>query len=268
MGDSPAIADPWALLRTFTTARIGLQRAGNAVATGPLLEFQLAHAQARDAVHTVLDPQAIASAVAPLSTIAVRSQAQDRLTYLRRPDLGRTLDGESAKALPAGPYDVVFILADGLSAGAIALHAPEVLRATIAALPDLSIAPAVIASQARVALADEIGERMGAALSVILLGERPGLTTPDSLGIYLTFGPRRGRQDSERNCISNIHARGGLSHAEAVGQLVRLMRAALGEGLSGVGLKVEGVGPVSSVTLQQAPRRLPATRPPSPPVCE
>ena len=268
MADSQVIADPWALLRTFTTARIGLQRAGDAVATGPLLDFQLAHAQARDAVHAVLDPQAIVSAVAPLPAIVVHSQAHDRPTYLRRPDFGRALGGESAKALPPGPYDVVFIVADGLSAGATALHAPEVLRATIEALPDLSIAPVVIASQARVALADEIGERMGAALSVILLGERPGLTTPDSLGIYLTFGPRRGRQDSERNCISNIHARGGLPHAEAAGQLMRLVRAALGEGRSGVGLKVNGAGPAVSVTLQPALRRLPANRRPSPPVSE
>jgi ethanolamine ammonia-lyase small subunit len=237
MADSPTIADPWALLRTFTTARIGLPRVGVAVATGPLLEFQLAHAQARDAVHAVLNPQAIASAVAPLQTLVVHSQAQDRQTYLRRPDLGRRLDEASAGSLPSGPFDVVFIVADGLSAAATPRHAPEVLREVLAALPDLSIGPVVIASQARVALADEIGERMNAGISVILLGERPGLTTPDSLGIYITYGPRRGRQDSERNCLSNIHLRGGLSYVEAADGLVRLIRGARRFGLTGIGLK-------------------------------
>jgi ethanolamine ammonia-lyase small subunit len=241
MAERPAIADPWALLRTFTTARIGLQRAGNAVATGPLLEFQLAHAQARDAVHAVLDPQAIAEAVAPLATMVVHSQAQDRLTYLRRPDLGRRLGEKSKEKLPIGPFDIVFIVADGLSAEATSRHAPEVLRAAVDALSDLSIAPVVIASQARVALADEIGERMKAAISVILLGERPGLTTPDSLGIYITYGPRRGRQDSERNCLSNIHLHGGLTYLEAAEALVRLVRGARRLGLTGVSLKDDHV---------------------------
>lgn len=244
MADAPAKPDPWSLPRSFTAARIGLPRTGDAPSVGPMLDFQMAHAQARDAVHAALDPAVIAAAL-PMESIFVRSGAGDRSTYLRRPDLGRGLDPESAGALPSGPFDIVFVVADGLSATAVQAHAAPVLRAVAERLADLSIAPVVIATQARVALADEIGERMGAAISVILLGERPGLTTPDSLGIYVTYGPRRGRQDSERNCISNIHARGGLSYDDAAEQLAALVRVALGAGLSGVGLKVEGRPPAA-----------------------
>jgi ethanolamine ammonia-lyase small subunit len=241
VADAPAKGDPWSLPRSFTAARIGLTRTGDALGVGPMLDFQMAHAQARDAVHAVLDPAAIAAGL-PMESVKVRSRAGDRSAYLRRPDLGRLLEPESVAALPRGPFDIVFVVADGLSARAVHAHAAAVLCPAVAALPDMSIAPAVIATQARVALADDIGERMGAALSVILLGERPGLTTPDSLGIYVTYGPRGGRRDSERNCISNIHARGGLAHEEAAAQLVRLVRAALGAGVSGVGLDYDGFG--------------------------
>lgn len=239
MADAPVKSDPWSLPRSFTAARIGLTRTGDALGVAPMLDFQMAHARARDAVRAALDPAAIAAEL-PMESVTVRSRAGDRSAYLRRPDLGRLLDPESVAALPRGPFDIVFVVADGLSATAVHTHAAAVLRLAVAALPDMSIAPVVIATQARVALADEIGERIGATLTVILLGERPGLTTPYSLGIYVTFGPRSGRQDSERNCISNIHARGGLSHMEAAAQLTRLVRAALGAGVSGVGLDYDG----------------------------
>lgn len=228
--------DPWSPLRTLTPARIGLRRAGRAPTTRAVLELQLAHARARDAVHAPLDATALRAALAPLETIEVASAAADRAVYLRRPDLGRRLSEESRTALPRLGCDVAFVIADGLSAEAAARHAAPVLAAAAGRLAGLSIGPVVIAHQARVAIGDDIGELVGARLVVVLIGERPGLSVADSLGAYVTYAPRVGRRDSERNCLSNIHGNGGIGHAEAGRALARLVAAALDRRLTGVGL--------------------------------
>jgi ethanolamine ammonia-lyase small subunit len=227
------MSDPWDALRATTRARIGLGRTGNAVPIRHVLEFQLAHARARDAVHTALDTAALARGLPP--SVVTRSQAADRATYLRRPDLGRRLDPAFAPA-PSGPFDVVFVVADGLSPAGVQSQAPDLVRACLGRLSGWSIAPVVIACQARVALGDEIGVLFQATLSVVLIGERPGLTVANSLGVYLTYQPRPGRRDSERNCISNIHA-DGLSIGAAADMLVWLMTEARSRKLTGVDLK-------------------------------
>ena len=232
-------ADPWRSLRATTTARIGLDRSGDAPALGSVLSFQLAHARARDAVHLPLDCAALAEAIAPAPSVAVRSQAPDRATYLRRPDLGRRLD-PSCRDILHGPCDVVFVLADGLSAIAVQRHAPLFLRACLNRLAGWSIGPVVIATQARVALGDEIGACLGARLCAVLIGERPGLSAADSLGVYLTYEAKPGRRDSERNCISNIHG-AGQPYAAAADMLIWLMTEAVRRKLTGVGLKADGV---------------------------
>jgi ethanolamine ammonia-lyase small subunit len=240
---TPAEADAWAALRPSTPARIGLARAGDALALTHVLELQLGHAKARDAVHVPLDVERTRDALGPpAASLHVRSRAPDRVTYLRRPDLGRVLDEACVGDLPAGPFDVVFVLADGLSSFAVERNGAAMLAACLARLEGWTIAPVVVATQARVALADDIGERMGAAMSVILIGERPGLSVADSLGAYLTYAPRRGRRDSERNCISNIHG-AGLSTERAADTLVWLMTEARARGLTGVGLKDETPDP-------------------------
>ncbi|MDE8347202.1 MAG: ethanolamine ammonia-lyase subunit EutC [Acidocella sp.] len=225
----------WAELRRATRARIGLGRVGDAMAIGDVLAFQFAHAKARDAVHTSLDTQALAAQWP--GAIIVQSAASNREIYLRRPDLGRQLSPDDTKALTPGDYDVVFVIADGLSATAVAHHAVPMLTAALARLNGFKIAPVVIARQARVAIGDDIGEALGAKLCAILIGERPGLTIADSLGIYLTYAPKRGVRDSARNCISNIHTQGGLSYEGAADMLAWLMRESLRRKLTGVGLK-------------------------------
>lgn len=230
--------DIWARWRSTTKARIGLGRSGDALPTAPLLEFQAAHSRARDAVHGVVDVVALAEMLQPHPTIAVRSQAIDRATYLRRPDLGRRLDPASADRLEPGGYDLALVIADGLSACAVDRHAARVVKLCLEKLADWRIAPIVLAEQARVALGDEVGERLNAATVAVLIGERPGLSVADSLGIYLTWAPRSGRADSERNCISNIHA-AGMSPAAASDLLVWLLREARRRKLSGIGLKVD-----------------------------
>ena len=237
MPADPAVLDPWSALRRATPARIGLGRVGDAPPVAVTLDFQLAHARARDAVHTPLDVARLGAALEPLPHVAVRSRAPDRGTYLRRPDLGRKLDAEDLPRLPAGPWDVVFVLADGLSARAVEQQGPGLLRAVMPKLEGWRIAPVIVATQARVALGDDIGGAMGAGLCAVLIGERPGLSVADSLGIYLTYGPQTGRRDSERNCISNIHDAGGLSHATAAAKLAWLMQEAGRLCLTGVGLK-------------------------------
>ncbi len=222
------MADPWLALRSTTRARIGLGRVGDAMPLDHVLDFQLAHARARDAVHTPLD----VAALGPLQVVA--SAAPDRATYLRRPDLGRRLATHTV--LCRGEWDAVFVLADGLSPLAVQRHALPLLEACTACLPGWRLAPAVAATQARVALGDEIGERLGARMVAVLIGERPGLSVADSLGVYLTYEPRVGRRDSERNCISNIHP-GGLSYAAAADMLVWLMTEARRRRLTGVALK-------------------------------
>ncbi|TNC12848.1 ethanolamine ammonia-lyase subunit EutC [Methylobacterium terricola] len=250
--DSPAVVpagadlpdgDRWAALRRATPARIGLGRSGDALPLRPMLDFQLAHARARDAVHAALDVAAIVSALPPHPVLRVHSAAPDRRTYLRRPDLGRQLDADAAATLrEAAPadgqsFDLVFIVADGLSAKAVASHAAPVIQACLRRLDGYRIAPIVMAEQARVALGDPVGEGLGARLSVVLIGERPGLSVADSLGIYLTYAPRPGRRDSERNCISNVHGHGGLTPDQAAGKVAWFVREALRRGLTGVGLK-------------------------------
>jgi ethanolamine ammonia-lyase small subunit len=245
MSDEVADGTLWARLRAATPARIALGRVGNAPPLGAVLAFQHDHARARDAVHARFDPVALAADLAPLPTLVVASAAADRATYLRRPDLGRRLMPESAALLDAvvaadpglAGRDVAIVVGDGLSATGVQAGAAALVRALVAALDGLSLAPVVLASQARVALGDAVGEALRARVTVMVIGERPGLSVADSLGIYLTHAPRAGRADSERNCISNIHAHGGLSPARAAATLGRLLREALRRGLSGVALK-------------------------------
>jgi ethanolamine ammonia-lyase small subunit len=205
--------------------------------TAALLNFQLDHARARDAVHESLDLPRLVADLAPCESLRVHSQAPDRTAYLQRPDLGRRLAPDCADVLPTGPYDLAFILSDGLSARAVQLHAPPTLRAILAGLSGWRLAPVIIAAQARVALADDIGSRLNAALSVVLIGERPGLSAPDSLGAYITWKPAPGRRDHERNCISNIRPPGGLAYEEAAARIVWLLHAARRLGRTGVLLK-------------------------------
>ena len=235
MAEPPASpANRFAALRLATSARVGLGRAGQGLPTAPMLDFQLAHARARDAVHAALDVGRLAAAIA-LPSIAVDSAAPDRATYLQNPGLGRRLG--SAASLPRGDHDLALVLADGLSALAVQTHAPALVAALAARLSDWSIAPVVIARQGRVAIGDPIGEALGARMVVVLIGERPGLSAPDSLGAYITFAPRPGRQDSERNCVSNIRDPGGLSPDQAADKIAWLLAEARRLGFTGVDLK-------------------------------
>lgn len=220
-------------LRAFTPARVALGQTGHSVPTAELLRFQLDHARARDAVHQPLDPRLLG-----LPHLLLRSAAPDRATYLRRPDLGRALSPESCALLAKGDYDAAIVIADGLSAPAVQRHAAPLLDALLPRLPEEEwrLAPLVVALQARVAIGDEIGSALGARQVVVLIGERPGLTSPDSLGIYLTWEPRPGRADADRNCISNVRAE-GISYDLAAHKLHFLMREARVRKLSGVRLK-------------------------------
>jgi ethanolamine ammonia-lyase small subunit len=233
--------DPWDALRRFTNARIALGRAGSSLPTSPLLAFELAHAQARDAVHEPLDTAALADDLhaAGFDTLEVASAAPDRDHYLRRPDLGRALSEDSAKRLAhidANEPEIVFVAADGLSAFAARRHAVPLLTALRAKLEGWRIAPIVIATQARVALGDRIGELLRAQIVVVMIGERPGLSSPDSLGLYVTYAPRADRNDAERNCISNVRPE-GLSYDAAAFKLHWLLNEARRIRLTGVGLK-------------------------------
>ena len=230
-------------LRDYTDARVGLGAVGHSLPTRALLEFNLDHARARDAVHRELG-------TLPVEAIEVHSAARDRAEYLRRPDLGRRLDAASQSKLAAGRYDAAIVIADGLSALAVERYAVQTLSALRVHLaaseprPPVSgppqagwkLAPLVIARQSRVALGDEIGERLGARMVVVLIGERPGLSSPDSLGAYLTYDPKTGRTDAERNCLSNIRAQ-GLQPGLAAYKLWFLMTESRRRKLSGVDLK-------------------------------
>ncbi len=249
--------DPWAALRGTTRARIGLGRVGDAPPLRDVLAFQLAHARARDAVHTPLDMDALAAAL-PGPSLRVWSAAGDRAGYLRRPDLGRVLDPASHGALDQaiGPWDIVFVVADGLSPIAVQAHAVPMLAAARARLPGWTVAPVVMAGGARVALGDAIGERIGAAFCVMLIGERPGLTAADSLGLYITYAPRPGRRDSERNCISNIHAH-GTSYDGAADLLAWLLHEARRIQGTGITLKDDrSLSPQPQIGSGGAPRGL------------
>ena len=237
--EASACVSPWRDLTAVSPARIGLRRSGVSLPTREILSFGLAHARARDAVHEALDVAALSAQLesewgAPLWT---SSAAPDRATYLARPDWGRRLTAASAAALDGAraPCDLIVVLGDGLSAAALHRHAATLMAALRPRLEDLRIGPAVIATQARVALADAIGERLGARMVVCLIGERPGLSSPDSLGAYLTWAPRVGCTDAERSCVSNIHG-AGLSCELAATEIERLVRAAFARQLTGVAL--------------------------------
>ena len=241
MAEDPAPPAPIDRLRRFTQARIGLGRIGQALPTAAMLDFQLAHARARDAVGAELATGGLAAAIGDREVIEVHSRAADHATYLRRPDLGRLLDEDDAAALPRSAPDAAFIVADGLSATAVHHHAASLLLALFKRLDGWRIAPIVIAHHGRVALADEIGAAMDATMAVILIGERPGLSAPDSLGAYLTWAPRPGRLDSERNCVSNIRPPHGLGYDAAADRIVGLMTQARRRRLTGVALKPDTV---------------------------
>jgi ethanolamine ammonia-lyase small subunit len=233
--------NPWNALREFTNARIALGRAGSSLPTAPLLAFNLSHAQARDAVHHPLDADVLHKQLHAqgFQSLDVCSAAPDREHYLRRPDLGRRLSDESRAALAqisAQPCDVVFVIGDGLSAFAAAKQSIPLLQAVCPTLADWTIGPVVVARQARVALGDEIGELLNARIVVMLIGERPGLSSPDSLGIYLTYAPKVGCSDAQRNCISNVRPE-GLDYPAAAHKLHYLLTHARRLGLTGVGLK-------------------------------
>jgi ethanolamine ammonia-lyase small subunit len=251
---TPVISNPWQALRQFTAARIALGRAGVSQPTAPQLDFQLAHARARDAVHLALDAQALAQAFAAglpqvQAAVLLHSAAENRGMYLQRPDLGRKLDPASRAALqalpgaepgasPARPWDLAFLIADGLSALAIEQNALPFMQALMRRLTQESwrIAPLAIACQGRVALGDEVGELLGAQAVVVLIGERPGLSSPDSMGLYLTWQPRTGLTDASRNCISNVRP-AGMTYEDAAHKLHYLLSEARRRGLSGVDLK-------------------------------
>jgi ethanolamine ammonia-lyase small subunit len=229
-------------LRALTPARVALGRTGVSLATRDLLDFQAGHARARDAVHARIDSAALAAAISALTgseVLRLRSAAPDRAAYLKRPDLGRMLD-ESSHAQLAGHssagYDIALIVADGLSALAVERHAAPLLAELLPRLDDWRLAPLCIVEQGRVAIGDPIGAALGAQISAILLGERPGLNSPDSLGVYVTYDPRPGRTDAERTCISNIRTE-GLGYAQAAAELACILTEARRLCLTGIALK-------------------------------
>ncbi len=236
-------ADPWVELRRHTPARIALGRSGTSLPTAEVLRFAAAHAQARDAVHVPLDGAALLAALDAdgWTALQVSSRAATRGDYLRRPDLGRRLvppDADRVQRLASGSVDLAVVLADGLSATAAQRHGLPLLRALRAALDGAALrwAPVVVATQARVALGDEIGALLNASVVLILIGERPGLSAPDSLGAYLTHAPEIGRVDAERNCVSNIRP-DGLAPERAALRVAWLVNEALRRRVSGVALK-------------------------------
>lgn len=256
-GSKPAVtANPWRRLSAWTDARIGLGRAGISLPTQEMLAFQLAHAQARDAVHLPLDTPALMRELAELTErrkvllphkpVHLQSQAGDRITYLQRPDLGRRLGQSSCEALDRlghtgdSPVDLALVIADGLSSYGIQKNAVGFLEALLTDLEaddqNWELAPLTVVSQGRVAIGDDVGQRLNARCVVVLIGERPGLSSPDSLGLYLTWAPKPGLTDASRNCISNVRP-AGLSVEEASRRLMYLLREARRQKVSGVPLK-------------------------------
>ena len=246
--DTPESDNPWLELRRLTPARIALGRTGTSIPTGAQLDFQFAHAQARDAVHLPFDHTGLSSQMAERGrdSLLLHSAAPDRHSYLQRPDLGRRLSDESAQTLRdyaqanPGGVDLAVVVADGLSALAVHKHTvPFLTRMEEQTHAEgWSLSPVILVEQGRVAVADEIGQLLGAKMIVILIGERPGLSSPDSLGLYFTYNPKVGLTDAYRNCISNVRLE-GLSYGMAAHRLLYLMREACRRQLSGVNLKDE-----------------------------
>jgi ethanolamine ammonia-lyase small subunit len=262
---SPVIPNPWEALRQFTDARIALGRAGVSLPTGAHLAFQLAHAQARDAVHLALDATELASKLdatftdLPVPCLSLHSAAADRNTYLQRPDLGRRLNQDSRTRLEQmsvnsgeRPYDLALVVVDGLSALAIEQNATPFLNTLRDRLTQehWSLAPLCIVQQGRVAVGDEVAQLLGARAVVVLIGERPGLSSPDSMGLYLTWMPRVGLTDASRNCISNVRP-AGLRYEDAAFKLHYLLFQAKQRQLSGVDLKDE-TGPDANLAANRS----------------
>ena len=268
------VDNPWRRLRQFTAARIGLGRSGISLPTKEMLEFQLAHAQARDAVHTPLDFPALTQQLETLAEqypllsdeppLKLHSEAVDRMTYLQRPDLGRRLDEASRVLLqqeqqtPEQPFDLALVIADGLSATAIAHNAVPFIQALCEELQadkqPWKLAPITLVEQGRVAVGDDVGELLNARIVLVLIGERPGLSSPDSLGLYLTWAPVRGLTDARRNCISNVRPE-GLNFSEAAHKAGYLLRESRRLQLSGVQLKDRSgslTGPADSLSESTA----------------
>lgn len=268
------IDNPWRRLRQFTAARIGLGRSGVSLPTKEMLEFQLAHAQARDAVHTPLDFPALTQQLETLAEqypllsdeppLKLHSEAVDRMTYLQRPDLGRRLDEASRVLLqqeqqtPEQPFDLALVIADGLSATAIAHNAVPFIQALCEELQadkqPWKLAPITLVEQGRVAVGDDVGELLNAKTVLVLIGERPGLSSPDSLGLYLTWAPVRGLTDARRNCISNVRPE-GLNFSEAAHKAGYLLHESRRLQLSGVQLKDRSgslTGPADSLSESTA----------------
>jgi len=253
MSDIAGKPDPWLALRQFTAARIALGHTGVSQPTGAQLDFQLAHARARDAVHQALDTASLRQALAAAwpdapPALLLHSAAENRNVYLQRPDLGRRLDAPSRALLAArgggeGRYDLCVVVADGLSARAVQQNAAPLLSALRSRLQAQAwaLAPLLVVEQGRVAVGDEVGELLGAQAVVVLIGERPGLSSPDSMGLYLTWAPRVGLTDESRNCISNVRP-AGLGMEDAATRLYDLLLAAHRRRLSGVQLKDESGG--------------------------
>ena len=242
-----SVPDPWTQLKSFTRARIALGRVGSSLPTKEVLDFGLCHAMARDAVHLPLDVIALEVAIKmqEFATIQVKSMAPDRANYLLRPDWGRRLNEQSLLRLQNStlhliqnkPIDFLIVVGDGLSSLAVSRHVAPLLAEMRHLLPDdWHTGPVVIASQARVAIGDEIGQALNARVVAMLIGERPGLSSPDSLGIYLTYNPKLGLSDADRNCISNIRPE-GLPYASAAKKLFWLTKEAMRVKTSGVALK-------------------------------
>ncbi|WP_372880330.1 ethanolamine ammonia-lyase subunit EutC [Psychromonas sp.] len=259
--------DPWEKLRQFTKARIGLGRVGTSIPTEELLRFQLSHAQAIDAVHVPLDVEQLCAKFAQADVLQpylpvqkLHSKARDRMEYLQRPDLGRRLDEASIYKVQqqcvGEPYDLVFVIADGLSSYAIANHAKPFLEILITSLhkeanKKWKIAPIYVVEQGRVAVGDDVCEGLNAKQVILLIGERPGLSSPDSMGLYLTWSAKRGTEDSLRNCISNIRPE-GLPYPAAAHKCSYLLNESQRIKLSGVKLKDRSEDlPLESTTTQQ-----------------
>jgi ethanolamine ammonia-lyase small subunit len=249
--------DVWAGLRAFTPARIGIRSVGGALPTTALLELQLDHARAREAVYRELDLDSLEGEIRRvLPVVRVHSAAPDRATYIRLPSLGRQLDTESQERLArlrsAVRWDLTFIIADGLSGPAVMEYAFSTLLACLPRLAHWKLSPTVLAQQARVALGDPICEALASRMSVVLIGERPGLSVSNSLGAYVTWEPRPGRTDAERNCVSNIHA-GGLACEDAARSICWILEEAKRRGYSGTALKNETTAPPSISAQEDSP---------------